>query len=143
MKSSLLQLRSARPSDANAISDLLKQMGFPQSPAATAAKLDAAFKEAADQVWVATEEERIIGFLSFHLFSFFHTEVIIGRITAMAVNAADRGKGAARMLVSHAEAHCRDKRCARIEATLGNPGSHEFYEKMGFEENSGKFVKNL
>lgn len=145
MESEVPVIRQAVTSDGPIVASLLGQLGYPQSTVWAEAKIRAMEGRRSDRLWVASLGSEVVGFLSVHVFEFFHADGMMGRITAMAVDEKARGRGVGRALVGEAEDFCIGQGCVRLELTSGDRrvGAHTFYEKLGFEVNAKRFQKFL
>lgn len=83
--------------------------------------------------------------MSFHALDTLYGAGKLGRITALVVTESERGKGVGKLLVKKAEELAHDSGCKRIELTSNNrrTDAHKFYESIGFEANSKRFIKSL
>ena len=69
----------------------------------------------------------------------------IARITAMAVEESVRGSGVGSALVERLEERARAEGCDKIDLTTrkDREGAAAFYRRVGFEDTSLRFVKDL
>jgi GNAT superfamily N-acetyltransferase len=69
------------------------------------------------------------------------------RVSALVVAEARRGEGVGRALMEAAEAFARDRGCGYVEVTSGDgperAAAHRFYDALGYEEVSRRFLKAL
>jgi ribosomal protein S18 acetylase RimI-like enzyme len=139
-----IKIRKAREVDARAIAGLLDELGYPNTPGFVLRKLGTLGGDE-NPVFVAETEGEVIGFVSLHIMPTFHEEPLYCRVTAVAVSKADRRRGVGRILMEHAEAVARGAGCGRIEVTSNErrTWAHVFYERLGYEGTSRKFVKTL
>jgi N-acetylglutamate synthase-like GNAT family acetyltransferase len=137
-------IREARESDARAIAGLLDELGYPSTPGFVVRKLELLGGDD-DPVFVAEREGEVVGFVSLHIMPVFHEEPLYCRVTAVAVTDGYRRKGVGRRLMEHAEAVARRAGCGRIELTSNDrrTWAHAFYESLGYENTSKKFVKTF
>src|SRR5262245_29495422 len=77
-----MEIRSARPSDAEAVSGLLSQLGFPADAGTVAARLEG-MPRAAERVFVAAEQNDVLGLVTIHVTPVLHRPTPVGRITAI------------------------------------------------------------
>jgi ribosomal protein S18 acetylase RimI-like enzyme len=140
-----MDIRTANPCDAAAISRLMAQLGYDASANLIGAKLDAFSQSADDAVFVAEAKDHIIGCLSANDHDLFHMEGRLGRITSLVVDVEARGMGAGRALVDRTKAHFQDRGCVRIEVRSGNHRleAHAFYRSVGFVEDERRFILKL
>jgi len=138
-----MQTRSAKTNDADAISELMEQLGYETTTELIRAKLVEFSKDPLDEVFVAELQGSIVGFVSCHVTSLFHQAGTLGRITSLLVDDQSQGQGVGGELLSAAEAFFRSNGCVRSEVTSGDHRSaaHNFYRSNGFVEDERRFVK--
>lgn len=136
-------IRRAEPSDVEAVTALLGDLGYQQTLGNVRRTL--AMSSEADPVYVATDDGAVIGMLSLQITRWIQLEKPIARIPAMIVSANYQRRGIGRQLIMHALAHARRLGCGTIELTSGNEreDAHAFYRDMGFEQNSLRFKRTL
>jgi GNAT superfamily N-acetyltransferase len=83
--------------------------------------------------------------LDWHVMRTIHRSRPVGRIVALVVTEASRGRGVGTALVSDAEARMRVRGCEKMEVTsnVRLDGAHAFYERYGLERSSYRFAKEL
>lgn len=138
-------IREATESDAEEISDLMDQLGYELPPDSVIDRLRK-YAETGGFVWVASVEEKVVGFLSFHTLQYFHAAGIGGRITAMCVDREYRRKGIGRDLLCAMESAAERLGCQRVEVTSGDhrkKEAHRFYQAAGYALSSGRFLKQM
>jgi GNAT superfamily N-acetyltransferase len=66
-------------------------------------------------------------------------------VSALVVDAADRGRGIGRAPVAAAERELAAAGCGLVEITSGlrRADAHKFYERLGYERTSARFVKSV
>lgn len=138
-----LVIRDAKPRDAEAIAGLVNELGFKVTEAEISKRLRALAKDG-EPVLVA-EREGVIGCLTWHVTPVIHRPTSVGRVTMLVVTERARREGVGEALVTEAEARTAARGCGLIEVTsnieLG--GAHAFYQRIGFERTSYRFVKKL
>jgi N-acetylglutamate synthase-like GNAT family acetyltransferase len=139
-----MNIRGARESDARAITGLLDELGYPNTREFVVRKLET-LGDDENPVFVAEAGGEVVGFISLHIMPVFHEEPLYCRITAVAVTDSYRRRGVGRRLMERAEAVARAAGCGRIELTSNDrrTWAHAFYEAIGYEGTSRKFVKTL
>ena len=142
---SSISIREATSNDANAISELLQELGYPLSPSETAARIDC-YQKISSSVLVADNMDKTVGFLSFHFTPLFHTSGNLGRITAMCVSKKCQRIGIGRALLEELDGIAIKGNCQRIEVISGDQRSrdaHLFYQTCGYAMESRRFLKHL
>jgi ribosomal protein S18 acetylase RimI-like enzyme len=138
-----LAIREAAPRDAERLSVLLEELGFPSAPKDIRTRL-AALRKLGEPPLVA-DEDGPIGCLAWHATPVLHRPTAVGRVTMLVITKAARGRGVGSALLKEAEARLKQAGCALIEVTsnieLG--GAHEFYKSRGYRRTSYRFVKEL
>ena len=122
----------------------MAELGYPTTPEALTKRIAAMAQYPGDGTLVAEVEGRIVGLVAFHSFPMLHRPGRLGRITALVVSAAVRGRGVGSQLLSAAESHLCANGCARLEVTSGEQRSdaHRFYVARGYHEQRVRFVKD-
>jgi len=138
-----LKIRDAAPRDAEAISALLTELGFPTGAQDVRRRLSA-LRKAGEPPLVA-DEGGVRGCLTWHVTPVLHRPTAVGRLTMLVVTKKARGRGVGTALVEAAEGRLCEAGCALIEVTsnieLG--GAHEFYKSRGYRRTSYRFVKEF
>ena len=138
-----LKVREAAPRDAEALSGLLGELGFPTEAKDIRRRL-AALHKASEPPLVA-DEDGPLGCLTWHVTPVLHRPTAVGRVTMLVVTKQARGRGVGTALLEAAEERLRRAGCALVEVTsnieLG--GAHEFYKGRGYRRTSYRFVKEL
>ena len=138
-----LTIREAAPRDAESLSALLEELGFPNAPKDIRTRL-AALRKLGEPPLVA-DEDGPIGCLAWHATPVLHRPTSVGRVTMLVIAKAARGRGVGSALLKEAEARLKQAGCALVEVTsnieLG--GAHEFYKSRGYRRTSYRFVKGL
>ncbi len=137
-------IRSAQDSDAPAIASLLAELGYPNSLGFVSHKIQQLSQDVKDQILVAATRSEVVGVLSLHVLPLLHEEGNLCRVTALVVTGQCRGKGIGRKLMAHAETVAKANECVRMEITSADDRreAHGFYQRIGYEEVSRRFVKS-
>jgi ribosomal protein S18 acetylase RimI-like enzyme len=137
-------IRTARVSDAQALAELLSQLGYPSTTGFVQKKLKKVSKKD-DRVMVATLHGEVVGFVSCHIVPLIHQSGNLCRITALVVADGFRNSSIGRKLMNAVERYAQTRRCIKIEVTSGQHRSqaHRFYGRLGYREVSRRFLKDL
>jgi GNAT superfamily N-acetyltransferase len=138
-------IRSALQEDSAALVGLLGQLGYSATVDEVQQRLQAVDAHPTDAVRVATVEGSVVGLLSLHILLYFHEGILLGRVSALVVDAAHRGQGIGRYLMRDAEHLAWTHGCSKMEVASALPRTeaHAFYEKVGYERVAYRFVKSL
>jgi ribosomal protein S18 acetylase RimI-like enzyme len=133
-----LIVRPARPKDAAGIAALIVSLGYDVEAAEVKRRLSSVETLVADK-------GGIVGALSLAMTAVLHRPRPVGRISMLVVAEDARGKGIGTALVAEAERRLAAKDCGLIEVTSNRKRlrAHRFYEGLGFERTSYRFVKSL
>lgn len=140
-----MTIREATPADAGEISKLMDELGYPISSEDVEKNLTE-YNAPRGFVWVARKPSTTVGFVSFWTMSYFHAVGMSGRITAMCVRSDYRRSGIGKKLIQQVETCARTLNCEKIEITSGQHRkneAHRFYQALGYEPASSRFVKKL
>jgi GNAT superfamily N-acetyltransferase len=144
-----MQIRLARGADAEAITELLGQLGYPQDgPAATAARIQTWADDPAGAAYVADAGGDVLGVIAVHICPFFERDGASGRIVALVVADRARGRGVGSRLVAAAESFAAGHGCHRMEVTSADRRSdaHRFYRGREYTDQAGRssrFLRDL
>jgi GNAT superfamily N-acetyltransferase len=136
-------IRKALTSDASSIKKLLIQLGYPGLSEAETHKKISDYSEVNYALLVAEIDNDVIGFISLHWFDIFHSPGKMGRITAFCVDENFRSQGVGQRLLEAGEELFVANGCTKIEVTSNEKRvrTHKFYPKVGYIEDSRRFVK--
>jgi GNAT superfamily N-acetyltransferase len=143
--SGLPQIRDATADDAEAIADLLAQLGYPAPASAIPRRLSRMREEPGQRAIVAVEGRRVVGLATTVVRHVIVHDAPFARLAALVVAEDRRGIGIGRALVAAAEENARAAGCYAIEVTSGDhrPDAQRFYRALGFDERPRRFLKAL
>lgn len=138
-------VRDATGEDAVSVAALLAELGYPNTPEFTAARIGAFSDRPSSHILIAEIDGVVSGFLAFDAQPLFHQSGKIGCIMALCVTESVRGRGVGRALVEQIESIAREMGCVKLSVASGlrRTETHRFYENLGYEEITKRFVKQL
>jgi GNAT superfamily N-acetyltransferase len=140
-------VREARADDAAALGPLFTQLGYPDEPARIGARMVAVTAHPDSTLLVAEENGALVGLVSASMIPLVHEDGSWCRISALVVSSDRRRAGVGRALVEAVEGFARSRGCRYSEVTSGERpergAAHRFYEALGYEEVSRRFLKAL
>ncbi len=141
----IVSLRVATISDADALSLLLTQLGYPRSVAATEQLLIATQKQLDEIVIVAVSDSVVVGFVALTRFHYFHSDQRLARLASLIVDERYRSQQIGEQLVSAAEQWARDQHCDVLElsSNIKRVDAHRFYERLGYNKTGWRLWKTL
>ncbi len=138
-----LFVRDARPRDVETLTALIGSLGYKVTPAELRKRL--AMLGKAGQDVIVADRGGVIGVLTTSTTKVLHRPRPVGRISMMVVAERERGHGVGAALVAEAEARLKAAGCGLVEVTSNAKRlrAHAFYERLGYERTSQRFVKQL
>ena len=138
-------VRPAAPGDAAAIADLISHLSYPTTARQMAARLERIAADKAYATFVTVENNRILGVVGACLCPLYESDVPAGRILALSVDPAARGRGIGAALVERAEAWFKAQ---GAESAIVNSGqqrreARRFYERLGYAATGLRYKKKL
>jgi len=139
---STILLRTAEPTDAEAIATLFTDEGYPAGPSDIAVRLER-FAAPEGRVVVAEHDGALLGFIAVHALPRFEHGDWIVRILALVVDAGARERGVGRSLMAEAERIGRERGAAFIEVTAGHhrPEARHLYESLGYDASVAAYLR--
>lgn len=140
-----LTIRDARPPDAEALTRLVGQLGYPTSAEAVGRRVERLASSEADRLVVAEVEGKVVGLASVHISLSVEYDEPAAKLSAIVVDEEHRRRGVGEALVAAMEAEARARGCCLIFLTTAErrEDAHAFYSRIGFEETGRRFAKNL
>ena len=139
-----IRVREAQADDAPTLVRLIIDLGHPIEEADVRLNLQTLSGSALLPL-VVTEGDEVIGMCGISAMVTVHRPAPVGRVSVMIVDEAYRGRGIGALLVAEAERRLAERGCKIIEVTsnMRRERAHQFYEKLGYERTSFRFMKRL
>ena len=136
-----MRVRDAGPADAEAISRLLSELGYPAAPAEVGERLQSMTVD--DRVLVADDGRT--GLVALHRVPRLAEGDSLARITALVVTADGRRRGVASALIAAAEDVARAWGCSLVEISSGRrperEEAHALYGSLGYRDSAEQSVR--
>ncbi len=139
-----ITVRDALGSDAPRLTALIIALGHPITEADVRRNLESLTAIGLLPL-VATCGDEIVGMCGLSAMITVHRDAPVGRVSVMIVDEAHRGRGIGTLLISEAEKRLTARGCKIVEITSNErrERAHEFYEGLGYERTSFRFMKRL
>ena len=139
-----INVREARPSDAPRLTELITELGHPITEPDVRRNLETLSSNELLPL-VAEHGDEVIGMCGLSAMTTVHRDAPVGRISVMIVAEAWRGRGVGAQLVAEAEKRLAARGCRIIEVTSNQrrEQAHGFYEGLGYERTSFRFMKKM
>jgi GNAT superfamily N-acetyltransferase len=139
-----LTIRDAQAADAEPISSLLTQLGYPTQPSAVEARLER-LAVVGDRVLVADLDGRAVGLGHLQVAPAIERERPAAKIGALVVDEGHRGQGVGRALMQALEDEARLRGCELLFLTTAErrDDAHAFYERVGLELTGRRYGRTL
>jgi N-acetylglutamate synthase-like GNAT family acetyltransferase len=140
-----MTIRDARAEDAEALAELIGQLGYPTTAEAVARRVAQLQASDADRVVVAELDGEIVGLASLHVSLSVEYDEPAAKLSAIVVDESHRRRRIGEALVAAMEAEARERGCCLIFLTTASrrADAHDFYRRLGFEETGFRFAKPL
>lgn len=140
----MLIVREATQRDGGVVAAQATESGVPLTAGDIEGKLPR-LRDTDKPPLVADDAGDILGCVPWQLTPVLHRPAPVGRITMLIVTARAWGRSIGRALVAAAEQRLLDRGCGLVEVTsnLRLIEAHRFYEHLGYERTSHRFVKIL
>jgi GNAT superfamily N-acetyltransferase len=139
-----LTIRDAQAADAERISSLLTQLGYPTQPSAVEARLER-LAVVGDRVLVADLDGRAVGLGHLQVAPAIERERPAAKIGALVVDEGHRGQGVGCALMQALEDEARLRGCELLFLTTAErrDDAHAFYERVGLELTGRRYGRTL
>ena len=120
-------------------------MGYPGTGKFIRAKVRQLIRHTDEELAVAVENEKVLGFISIHFIPQIALSGSFARISYLCVDETARSKGIGRQLESYCEQIAGKRGCDRIELHCHSrrKRAHNFYYRQGYQESPKYLMKKL
>jgi GNAT superfamily N-acetyltransferase len=138
-------LRAATGNDADALAELMTQLGYGCEPGEIPARIEKLAAQPGVLLAVAEHDGKVVGVVTGHLVNAIHKTEPVAMLTALVVLESARGLGIGKQLVAHVEDWARSRGASTISLTsaLRRVEAHEFYKALGYEHTGVRLAKSL
>jgi GNAT superfamily N-acetyltransferase len=142
MTETTVTMRTAEPSDAEAIASLFTDEGYPAGPSDILERMSR-FASPHSRVVIAEHEGGVLGFIAVHALPRFEHDDRILRVLALVVDAGARERGVGHQLMEEAERIAGELDAAFVEVTAGHhrPDARRLYESMGYDASVTAYLR--
>jgi GNAT superfamily N-acetyltransferase len=139
-----IAVREAAVADATRLVELIIALGHPIEELDVSRNLEILVRNGLLPL-VATDGDRVIGMCGLSAMTTVHRPAPVGRVSVMIVDQGYRGRGIGALLVAEAEKRLAEHGCRIVEVTsnMRRDRAHRFYEQLGYERTSYRFMKKL
>jgi len=140
-----VNVRDARPDDAQEVALLLRELGYPSASDAAARHIRRFVGDPASRLLVAEGTDGLLGLVATHIVPRLDDDEITCRITDLVVRASHRRSGIGTRLLEAAANHARAAGAPRLDLSSGEwrAEARAFYLAHGFQPRSRGFTKKL
>jgi N-acetylglutamate synthase-like GNAT family acetyltransferase len=140
-----MNIRKAEVKDADVISRLLEQLGYPTENGLVARRLFLLAGNNEHLDVVAESEDKVHGFMSVHFIPQMAFDEEYAVISYLIVDQETRSRGVGKILEEYAVKIAVERRCRRIylHSNVRRTDAHRFYLRQGYEEYAKAFIKYL
>lgn len=139
------QIRPAEAQDAEAIAEMLGQLGYPAAPSNVRDRIRRMGGDTGAAVLVVEEDGVVCGMATLQVVPVLHEDSPRGQLTALVVSETYRRRGIGEALVAHAERLAARQGVTGIVVTTANhrAEAHAFYERLGYAWTGRRYAKQL
>jgi len=140
-----MAIRSAWMADCEFIQKLLGQLGYEQPVEMIKEKLEKLISNPEDEVYVYTENNVVLGFITAHFSVQLAFEGDFCEVGYLIIDESSRSKGIGRKLEDYVCNIARERGCSRIHvfSMSYRTDAHRFYESLGYKQIEKFFEKVL
>ena len=138
-------IRGAVISDAEGLSQLVSELGYPTAPDQMRTRLEAILGDPAYSTFVALVDGRLAGFVGLVVRPSYEADGLYGQIMALVVSSTHRRHGIGQQLVASVERLLvrRGVHIVIVNTANHRADAHAFYEKNGYAFTGRRYRKSL
>lgn len=139
----VVHVRPAVPEDAAVLASLLTQLGYPSTTEDMERRLAAILPRSDYRTLVAVAGRQVVGMAGNLIGPYYERNGRAGRVLAMVVDEAWRGRGVGGLLLAESEHWLISQGADTIVITSGKQrkDAHRFYEERGYTRNGVRFAR--
>lgn len=141
-----MEIRTFRDEDISGVCGLINvELGYDVSCEELKARISQMQNDSNYMIFIAAENEKIIGFIGLQTCFAFEVSGKIMRVIALAVARDFQGHGVGSSLIRRAEQYAEENRISNIIVNSGlkRTSAHRFYEKLSFYKKGYSFCRRL
>lgn len=140
-----MAIRSAKITDWRRISDLLGELGYPNTESFIQNKIARLLSHPDEDLLVYESDGKVVALISMHYIPQIALEGDFARISYFVVEDAVRDQGIGRKIEARITELARERKCDRIEVHCHSrrTNAHRFYQRQGYVESPKYFIKQL
>ncbi|MGD9950052.1 MAG: GNAT family N-acetyltransferase [Desulfobulbus sp.] len=141
----MIEVRKSSISDAPAIIELLNALGYPDSDKFIEKRINQLNDSQDAEILVASDEDRVVGFVSVHFIPQLALAGDYCRITYFCVSEAYRNQGVGSLLEAGVVSLAKQRGCLAIELHCHSRrvDAHRFYFGINYQESPKYLIKSL
>ena len=140
-----LTIRAPEAGDMEALADLMTQLGYETRTSEMQMRMETILANKNYATFVAVSEGKVCGMIGTATRYTYEHNSPSAAILALIVSEKMRGRGVGEALIKAAENDLAQKNIRRLAVNthFRRTRAHEFYEKLGYEKNGFRLVKEL
>jgi GNAT superfamily N-acetyltransferase len=140
-----MSIRKVMPADAEAIQQLLDQLGYPATTEFVAQQLPLLLAHPDQSLVVYEQRGRVVGVISIHFIPQLALAGDFATISYLSVAEAVRSEGIGAKLEAYCTHLATERNCDRIyvHCHARREGAHRFYNRQGYQESPKYLMKKL
>jgi GNAT superfamily N-acetyltransferase len=140
-----ISIRPFAEGDLPTVAALVSALGYPTTIDQMGARMDRIARHPDHATFVAVADGRVVGMVGAYVTPSYEHDEPTGRLTALAVAEAARGRRIGARLVAAAEDWVRERGASvmMLHSHIRRAGAHAFYRRLGYGETGKRFVRDI